>query len=115
MIYSNVRELVEHQQYVFDTLWNKSIPSQEKLKKIDNHTQYMDGRQALVATTSDQYNKQIMIVTSARVHLPDTQCDPNTLFCQPFQFLLMYNTNVDNFPTYLNQFQTMVSKFHVNG
>jgi len=26
MIYSNVRELVEHQQYIFDTLWNKSIP-----------------------------------------------------------------------------------------
>ena len=31
MIYSNVKELVEHQQYVFDTLWNKSIPSEEKI------------------------------------------------------------------------------------
>jgi two-component system, OmpR family, sensor histidine kinase VicK len=30
IIYSNVRELVEHQQYVFDTLCNKSIPSEEK-------------------------------------------------------------------------------------
>jgi hypothetical protein len=35
MIYSNVRELVEHRQYVFDTLWNKSIPSEEKTKAID--------------------------------------------------------------------------------
>jgi two-component system sensor histidine kinase VicK len=35
MIYSNVRELVEHQQYVFDTLWNKSIPSEEKIKEIE--------------------------------------------------------------------------------
>ncbi|MGA9151809.1 MAG: hypothetical protein WBZ36_14620 [Candidatus Nitrosopolaris sp.] len=35
MIYSNVRELVEHQQYVFDTLWNKSIPSDEKIKEIE--------------------------------------------------------------------------------
>ncbi|MGB6534091.1 MAG: hypothetical protein WBF33_38925, partial [Candidatus Nitrosopolaris sp.] len=30
MIYSNVREIVEHQQYVFDTLWNKSTSSQER-------------------------------------------------------------------------------------
>jgi hypothetical protein len=29
MIYSNVKEPVEHQQYVFDTLWNKSIPSDQ--------------------------------------------------------------------------------------
>jgi len=29
MIYSNVGELVEHQQYVFDTLWNKAIPSEK--------------------------------------------------------------------------------------
>jgi two-component system, OmpR family, sensor histidine kinase VicK len=34
MIYSNVRELVEHQQYIFDTLWNKSIPSEEKIGKL---------------------------------------------------------------------------------
>ncbi|MFY9872070.1 MAG: hypothetical protein WAK17_20360 [Candidatus Nitrosopolaris sp.] len=39
MIYSNVRELVEHQQYVFDTLWNKSMPSQEKIKAIENGIQ----------------------------------------------------------------------------
>src|ERR1700739_3873844 len=36
MIYSNVRELVEHQQYLFDTLWNKSIPSEEKIKAIED-------------------------------------------------------------------------------
>jgi hypothetical protein len=39
MIYSNVRELVEHQQYVFDTLWNKSIPSQERIKAIQDGIQ----------------------------------------------------------------------------
>jgi two-component system, OmpR family, sensor histidine kinase VicK len=25
IVYSNIKELIEHQQYVFDTLWNKSI------------------------------------------------------------------------------------------
>jgi len=39
MIYSNVRELVEHQQYVFDTLWNKAIPSEEKIKAIEDGIQ----------------------------------------------------------------------------
>jgi two-component system, OmpR family, sensor histidine kinase VicK len=39
MIYSNVRELIEHQQYVFDTLWNKSIPSEEKIKAIEDGIQ----------------------------------------------------------------------------
>jgi hypothetical protein len=39
MIFSNVRELVEHQQYVFDTLWNKSIPSEEKIKAIEDGMQ----------------------------------------------------------------------------
>jgi two-component system sensor histidine kinase VicK len=35
IIYSNVRELVEHQQYIFDTLWNKSILAQEKINEIE--------------------------------------------------------------------------------
>jgi two-component system, OmpR family, sensor histidine kinase VicK len=39
MIYSNVRELVEHQQYLFDTLWNKSMPSDEKIKAIEDGIQ----------------------------------------------------------------------------
>ena len=39
MIYSNVREIVEHQQYVFDTLWNKSIPSEERIKAIEDGIQ----------------------------------------------------------------------------
>ena len=34
IIYSNLAELVEHQQYVFDTLWNKSIPAEEKMMQI---------------------------------------------------------------------------------
>jgi hypothetical protein len=35
IIYSNMKELVEHQQYVFDTLWNKSIPAEEKITEIE--------------------------------------------------------------------------------
>jgi len=39
MIYSNVRELVEQQQYIFDTLWNKSNPADEKIKEIEEGIQ----------------------------------------------------------------------------
>jgi len=35
IIYSNMKELVERQQYVFDTLWNKSIPAEEKITEIE--------------------------------------------------------------------------------
>ena len=35
MIYSNVNEIVEHQQYVFDTLWNKAIPAEQKIKELE--------------------------------------------------------------------------------
>jgi two-component system, OmpR family, sensor histidine kinase VicK len=35
LIYSNVKEIGEQQQYVFNTLWNKAIPSDEKIKEIE--------------------------------------------------------------------------------
>jgi hypothetical protein len=30
-----VKELLEHQQCIFDTLWNKSIPAEEKIIEIE--------------------------------------------------------------------------------
>ena len=35
LIYSNVKEVVEQQQYVFDTLWSRAIPSEEKIREIE--------------------------------------------------------------------------------
>ena len=36
IIYSNVKEIVEHQrQYVFESLWNRSIPSEQKINEIE--------------------------------------------------------------------------------
>jgi two-component system, OmpR family, sensor histidine kinase VicK len=35
LIYSDVREIVEQEQFVFDTLWNKAIPFQVRLKEIE--------------------------------------------------------------------------------
>lgn len=35
LIYSNVKEIVEQEQFVFDTLWNKAITFQVRLKEIE--------------------------------------------------------------------------------
>lgn len=38
IIYSSVQEIVEHQQYVFDTLWNKSVSAQKRIREIEEGT-----------------------------------------------------------------------------
>ena len=35
IIYSNVKEIVEHQTYVFDTLWTRAIPAEERFEQIE--------------------------------------------------------------------------------
>lgn len=35
IIFSNVREIVEHQQYVFDTFWNRAIPAEQRIAEIE--------------------------------------------------------------------------------
>jgi two-component system sensor histidine kinase VicK len=34
LIYSNVDEIVEQQNYIFETLWNKAIPSDRELQRL---------------------------------------------------------------------------------
>jgi two-component system sensor histidine kinase VicK len=35
LLYSNVKTIVEQQQYVFDTLWNKAVPAEQKIEEIE--------------------------------------------------------------------------------
>ncbi|PWU80448.1 MAG: hypothetical protein DLM72_12110 [Candidatus Nitrosopolaris wilkensis] len=35
VIFSNVKEIVEQQQYVFDTFWNKAIPAELRIREIE--------------------------------------------------------------------------------
>jgi two-component system, OmpR family, sensor histidine kinase VicK len=35
IIYSNLQEIVEQQNYIFDTLWNKAIPAIKKIREIE--------------------------------------------------------------------------------
>ena len=35
VIYSNVRAILDQQRYVFETLWNKAIPAEQRLREIE--------------------------------------------------------------------------------
>jgi signal transduction histidine kinase len=35
IIYSNLQEIVEQQQYMFETLWSKAIPSEQRIREIE--------------------------------------------------------------------------------
>ena len=35
LIYSNVKAITEQQQFMFDTLWNKAIPSKQRMREIE--------------------------------------------------------------------------------
>ncbi len=39
MIYSNVKEIVEQHKYLFETLWNKSIPAIQKIRELEKGIQ----------------------------------------------------------------------------
>jgi two-component system sensor histidine kinase VicK len=36
MIYSNVKEIIEHQQYIFDSFWNTSTSAERKITEVHN-------------------------------------------------------------------------------
>ena len=38
LVYSNVSEVIMQQQYVFDTLWYKAIPSDRRIKQVESKT-----------------------------------------------------------------------------
>jgi len=39
IIYSNVKEIIEHQKYVFETLWSKTIPAEQRIREIEDGTE----------------------------------------------------------------------------
>jgi signal transduction histidine kinase len=38
-IYSNVKEIIEHQEYVFETLWSKTISAEQRIREIEEGTE----------------------------------------------------------------------------
>src|ERR687892_158128 len=62
VIYSNVREVVEQGQYIFDTLWNMAIPAERKIREIEEGITHYESK---VLENPDEIFKQI-------IHLGET-------------------------------------------
>src|ERR671930_2325212 len=57
IIYSNVKEIVEHQQYVFESFWNKAIPAQQRIRDIEEGLE----REFFEVITDRQKASQILV------------------------------------------------------
>ena len=56
IIFSNVKEIVQHQQYVFHTFWDKAIPAEQRIREIEEGIVHYDTR---IIKDSQQIIKEI--------------------------------------------------------
>jgi hypothetical protein len=61
IIFSNVKEIVEHQQYVFDTFWSKAIPAEQRIREIEEGIDHYDTR---IIEDSQEIIKEISRLTA---------------------------------------------------
>ncbi len=55
LIYSNVKEIVEHQQSIFDSLWKISVPAEIKIKEIEEGIEPIETK--ILDSKEDIYQK----------------------------------------------------------
>ena len=57
LIYSNVDEIVEQQKFVFESLWNKSTPAEQRIKELEDF--YNVGRTEIIYNPT--FSKEMLI------------------------------------------------------
>jgi nitrogen-specific signal transduction histidine kinase len=62
VIYSNVREVVEQGQYIFDTLWNVAVPAEKKIREIEEGKIGYETR--IIENNPDEIVKQLSRITA---------------------------------------------------
>jgi two-component system, OmpR family, sensor histidine kinase VicK len=66
VIYSNVREVVEQGQYIFDTLWSTAIPAERKIREIEEGITHYESK---VLESPDEIIKQIVYLAESSTGL----------------------------------------------
>jgi two-component system, OmpR family, sensor histidine kinase VicK len=66
VIYSNVREVVEQGQYIFDTLWRTAIPAERKIREIEEGITHYESK---VLESPDEIIKQIVYLAESSTGL----------------------------------------------
>jgi two-component system, OmpR family, sensor histidine kinase VicK len=61
IIYSNVKEIVDHQQYVFESFWTRAIPAQQRIKEIEEGVIH---HQTKIVDNPDEIIKEISKLTA---------------------------------------------------
>jgi signal transduction histidine kinase len=61
IIYSNVKEIVEHQQYVFESFWTRAIPAQQRIREIEEGIIHY---QTKIVDNPDEIVKEISELTA---------------------------------------------------
>jgi two-component system, OmpR family, sensor histidine kinase VicK len=61
IMYSNVKELVEEHEYVFDTLWSKAISAEQRIKEIEEgiepiRTRLLENQDEIIREIKHQNN-----------------------------------------------------------
>ncbi|MDP9290611.1 MAG: hypothetical protein M3P08_20775, partial [Thermoproteota archaeon] len=77
---SNISEFVEEQQYIFDNIWNKAIPAEERIKEIE------EGRVIHYETKLFKYTEEIINKIKDAIETSN-----ETLVCSQPGGLLIYN------------------------
>jgi two-component system sensor histidine kinase VicK len=66
IIYSNVKEIVEQQQYVFDSFWDKSISAERKIREIENEDSISLGETEVIDNPLKTQELFINLIKSAK-------------------------------------------------
>jgi two-component system, OmpR family, sensor histidine kinase VicK len=61
IIYSNVKEIVDHQQYVFESFWTRAVPAQQRIKEIEEGVIHY---QTKIVDNPDEVIKEISKLTA---------------------------------------------------
>ena len=67
IIYSNVKDIVEQQKYIFESFWNKAIPAEQRIKDLEQGI--VPGSTAVIQIPSKIQELFIDLVKSAKVEV----------------------------------------------
>ncbi|HJT48849.1 MAG TPA: hypothetical protein VJ729_11765 [Nitrososphaeraceae archaeon] len=96
IIYSKIKELVEQQQYIFDTFWSKAIPSEQKIRELESAKAPYYETETKLVQDEDQISKSIKRLINDSDEL---------LVCSDFDGMQMiYNHFFDSYKTVLSKY-----------
>jgi two-component system, OmpR family, sensor histidine kinase VicK len=88
IIYSNQKELVDQHQYIFDTLWDKAIPAEQRIKEIEGGVITQEHYQTRFLENPNEVSEELKKTIN-------TSEDDSWSICSTFDGLLMLTSNKD--------------------